>query len=194
MDGIPDDLRKFLLENYDMPQTRMDKCVTMYHLAKEAVKGGVIVEMGAFHANGTITLCYGSTDGNRLPVHAIDQYENWQGWIGEHYTPEDLDIFTKNILLAGVMPYLHISKFKDAGSVWNEPISLLVWDGGYSNPKSDIDLFAKHLIKGGVLAIRETFGQVTFGALGICSEYMNDRKFTVPEWRIGGFYVTRLLG
>lgn len=193
MDGLPDDLRDFLFKHYDMPKIRLDKCVTMYHLAREAIKGGVIVEMGAWRGNGTITLCRGTQAGNNLEVHAIDQFENWKGWIGEQYSPEDIKIFSENILLAGVHPYLHVSRFADAAMVWKSPISLLIWDGGYSNPKNDIDMFAKFLIKGGVLAIRETYGQITFGALTICQEYAEHAKYTVPEWRKGGFYVTKRL-
>lgn len=189
MDGLPEDLRTFLKGHFEMPQTRWDKCATMYRLAREALTGGVIVEMGAWHGNGTISLCYGTADGNDLKVHTIDKYENWSDWIGANYSREDLSVFTKNIMDSGFKPTLHISTFEKVGIAWKEPISLLVWDGGYSNPKKDIALFAKHLIKGGILAVRETFGQITFNALEICNEYAQN-GFAPPEWAAGGFYVT----
>lgn len=192
MDGIPDDLKSFLINNFDqMSGPRYDKCTTMYHLAKEALREGVIVEMGTYHGNGTISLCWGARDGNGAKVHTIDHFEIFSGWIGEEYSPKDLDIFTANIIRAGVHPYMHVSKFKDAATAWREPISLLVWDGGYRKPKADIVLFAKFLIKGGILAVRETYGQITFDALEICNEYASDGSFSTPDWKAGGFYVSR---
>lgn len=196
MDGLPDNLRKFLSDHFDMPEPRLEKCKTMYALAREAVRGGVIVELGAYHGSGTISLCYGSRDGSKTAVHTVDHYTDFTGWAQEKYSRHDLDIFIENIAQAGVKPYIHIGEFDSVGMGWKEPISLLVWDGGYIDPnlKDTIDIYMRHLVKGGTLAIRETINAEIFGARETCMSYTLEGKFTIPERFPGGFFVTRKLG
>jgi hypothetical protein len=135
---------------------RYQKTLSFYKLAMEA-KGGAIVELGAYRGYGTIALCKGAERGLGQEVHPVDLYADMNGWAGESYSTRDEKIFWKNVDHAGVKPILHRNSFIREASFWNgDPVSLLIWDGGVTPALEDVAAWLKHIIPGGVLAMRDT--------------------------------------
>lgn len=132
------------------------KTTTFYELARLAPAGGSIVELGVYHGNGTAALWYGSRDGHRCKVVAVDAFKTMKGWAGEPYEPEDKLIWEENMRRAKIYPILFQRDAKELSAIWNEPISLLVHDlGSMKRMPEDIMDWERHIIVGGSIALRD---------------------------------------
>lgn len=145
----------------------MRKCDALYHLAQRTIAPGTcIVELGAWHGAGAISLAMGSRAGKGLPVYAIDTFTNRTGWAGEKYCPQDKKRFLSCVAYAGVKVTLIQKDVRKAGKGWGWglPISLLVWDLGWDldmeecRLQGDFDMWGRHIVPTGVFAMVEGGG------------------------------------
>lgn len=136
----------------------MKKCEALYELAKSAI-GNAIVELGAHHGCGTISLYFGSRAGTGVPVLTVDDHVKRQGWAGEWYYPQDKARFLDCIKVAKADVTL-VSRSVDNAFVYalrrNLQIGLLFWDLGVKNRlRRDFETWGRLVVPGGVFAIRE---------------------------------------
>jgi len=165
VDAIKPDNRSGLIkafafvEKYDIhmlsPFNRK-KTTAFYELARSAPPSGVIVELGSHHGIGTAALYYGSLDGNRCPVIALDAFSPMHGWIGEPYGPEDMAIWLHNMREENIEVDLYRMDALGALQEWKRGISLLLHDLGCKKrmPKDVMD-WEEHVILGGTIAMRD---------------------------------------
>ena len=115
---------------------------------------GAVVEIGSFCGKSTIWLAQGKNE-----VYAIDPHK---GNVGEDEKyPATYKTFIKNLKTAHVdktvIPLVKTSE--EAAKKWNKKIKVLFIDGLHDekNAKQDFDLWSKHLVNGGVIAIHDSF-------------------------------------
>lgn len=142
----------------------------LFKMAENTTEG-VIVEHGTYRGNGTVQLCLGTKAGANLEVITIDDYTKKQGWIGEHYRPEDRRKFRANLKKADV-DATHLQMDIDEAIVgWKAPIGLWYYDvgRGLGAPNrfwNDWIKWNKHVIPGGHVILKD----VKRGKLGITSK------------------------
>lgn len=137
---------------FPMPMPRREKCKALHGLAQEAT-GGCIVELGAATGCGAIALALGAS----VPVYAVDDYQERQGWANEWYRPDNVILFQQNVKSAGVMVRLMLGDVRDVARNWKEPVALAHWDlGRFSEMVDDFWLWEPHVISGGVIAVHDT--------------------------------------
>jgi predicted SAM-dependent methyltransferase len=132
------------------------KATAFYELALMSPQRGVIIELGSYHGFGTVPIWYGSQDGKKNKVIAIDSYTVRYGWIGEPYVPEDESIWCENMVKAHVSPMLCKGECRELASTWKEPVALLIHDlGNKGSLVEDLMAWEKHFVFGGIIAIRD---------------------------------------
>lgn len=178
----------------DMKSFTIDKCRTLYYLARKA-EGGCIVELGSHHGRGTITLCLGTAYGNNLEVNAVDWYKDTVGWAGEKYSRSDLSVFWDNITASGVSDCvtLYQGSFEDVVGYWSKPIALLVWDAGISSSKESVFSWEKHVVPGGTVALCDTLSN-TLDCESVMRELLQSGAYESitypePDRFVGGYLV-----
>lgn len=159
----------------------MKKCEALYELASNA-DGGRILELGAYHGCGTISLAFGARAGNNAPVHTIDDHGKRQGWAGEWYYPQDRARFDDCVKNAGVDVTLFSMTIEEAFPKWDQPIALLFWDLGMKDRlRGDLQKWGRHVIPGGVFAIREGYkkkgGKGQLGSECVMAEVVKSGKW-----------------
>jgi len=129
----------------------------LFELASET-KTGRIVELGAYHGRGTITLARGSRVGHGARVYTIDDFAYRKDWLGERvYGPPDKEVFKANIKRANVEITLIHKEISEAAKTWNEPIGLLLWDiSAKGRFWTDWLEWGKHIVSGGVAVIKDS--------------------------------------
>lgn len=134
-----------------------EKYTIFYNLARE-VHIGRIVELGTHYGLGAISLYYGARSHNGLvQVHTFDWYQDCIGVSGTAYSSKDLEIYDKNIELAGIKDIIgRISPFSIAAREWRYPIELLVWDGDVLKPDEDILEWERFIVPGGAILFWDT--------------------------------------
>jgi hypothetical protein len=163
----------------------------LFDLASE-VQEGCIVELGAFHGNGTILLARGARAGYGAQVYTVDDYTAKRGWVNESYVPEDLSIFKDRIRMARVPIILIKKSFHEAAHHWAEGIGMWYWDPGMKNRFwHDWLDWNKHIIRGGVVVIKDA-GDGDLGATERIREICSAGLF-VEEDYVGGVTVLRRL-
>ena len=152
----------------------------LFDLASE-VQEGCIVELGAFHGNGTILLARGARAGYGALVYTVDDYTAKRGWINEPYVPEDMEIFKDRIRMARVNILLINKSFHEAAHHWAEGIGMWYWDSGMKNRFwHDWLDWNKHIVRGGVAVIKDT-GNGDLGARERMREICLARVFEEEE-------------
>jgi len=149
------------------------RVVMLYNLAKNVEKG-VIVELGTHHGYGAIALAFGTRAGHNRPVYTVDDYVGRKDWIRTKYPPSDYNTFQNNIAATGTTEIIHIKKSAfDAGAEWCTDaylnkhnvgpahfvykVGLLYIDtGNAETTKYDFWAWAPHIMKGGIVAMRDT--------------------------------------
>lgn len=141
---------------YKLSPFNRKKTSSFYEIARIAPSGGVIIEVGSYHGIGTAALWYGSEDGNKNRVIAIDPYLENFGWIGERYGPEDQLIWEKNMREAEIYPELIKGYSHELSQTWQLPLSLVMIDIPVKNsyPEAAMD-WERHVIGGGMIAFRD---------------------------------------
>ena len=172
----------------------MQKGDILYELAQNA-RDGCIVEVGAFTGFGTVALALGTADGKRLPVYAVDPFDERRGWTNEPYTSENLTTWTRAIDIAGVTDNVTLIRRTAAEAVeaWLRPVSLLFWDPGVKIDTVLAEFFAwaDQVMVGGLLAVNDTL----VGNLGVDSavgELIETRCFELEGIRYGIRLVRRV--
>jgi len=140
---------------FEWPGVRWHKVLALYTLARESVNP--IIELGTYHGCGTIALALGSRDGLGAPVYTIDPFQDYTGWIGDHYSPSDLDIFTANISALNLTD--HITLLRDSSENisrrWKDPYDLLFWDIGGSRLVTDYMDWYIHCASSGIIVVKD---------------------------------------
>ena len=118
----------------------------LYSLAKTTNVKGVIVNVGGFKGKSSIALACGSKESDKSEVFSIDRVEQKEFF-------ENMKKFhVENI----VFPIQGSSE--TIGLKWKQPIKLLFIDAdhSYDSVRTDIRVWAKHLVKGGIVAFHDT--------------------------------------
>lgn len=166
----------------------MMKCDALYEMAKVA-DGGRVLELGAYHGCGTIALAFGVRAGpmslGLARIYTIDDHSNRRGWAGENYYTQDAARFHDCVRVAGVNVTLFSMNVDEAFTKWDQPIALLFWDLGMKNRlRDDFLKWGRHVISGGVFAIREGDKK---GKPQLGSEHVM-RQATRQGWALGEQY------
>lgn len=136
------------------------ECLKLQSIAKESKYP--IVNIGTYCGKSTAFLA----SGTKQKVYAIDLWDERP----KRYTPDKFDIlhgyhlettyreFLRNMLqysLANVVPMKGDSNI--IGKTWDKPLGVLFIDGDhhYEQALKDYELFAKHIVVGGYLAIHD---------------------------------------
>lgn len=159
-----------------------------FDLASET-KEGCIVELGSFRGRGTIVLARGARAGYGAHVYTIDDYTTKRGWANEPYGPKDKAIFIDNLRWAEVTATLIHKDVHEAAHDWDEPIGMLAWDIGVKGQFwQDWNDWSKHVVRGGVVLIRDTMD----GRIGTFEKIKTIEAEGVFEKEDFGFGVTIL--
>ena len=118
----------------------------LFNLAKNTKIDGVIVNLGAFCGKSSIALALGSHENDRAEVFSVDMNEKAE--------------FFDNIKKFGVKDLITpLRGLTDVvGAKWNRPIKVLFVDAdhSYTSVRTDIEIWAKHVVKGGMVAFHDT--------------------------------------
>jgi tetratricopeptide (TPR) repeat protein len=107
-------------------------CEQLYTRAKQ-VRGGAIVEIGAFQGRATVALALGALDGNAAPVYAVDPHERFTGIMGGQFGPFDRWRFVQNLLPERLVEQVRVLN-QEAYAVamgWRQRVGLLLLDADY---------------------------------------------------------------
>lgn len=131
----------------------------LYDLAKDC-KENCIVEIGNLEGCSTISLAFGSKDGNDVQVYTIDPHEKWSPVdFDKSYDWRSRRELFKNLLNAEVIDVVRPIETKSQiiAPGWNKKISLLFIDGNHSfeDCKHDIEMWVPHLVDGGKLVLHD---------------------------------------
>lgn len=161
----------------------MRKCEALYELAKEA-RGGAVVELGAYHGCGIISLAFGARAGDGLQVFTVDDHVRRQGWAGEWYYLQDKARFLDCVKVAGVDVTLVSRSVDGALKLFKRGgIVLLVWDLGVKDRlQKDFDSWDPLVSRGGVFAVREGDRK---GKPQLGSDVVMRRAVKSGEWELG---------
>ncbi|MCP5132600.1 MAG: class I SAM-dependent methyltransferase [Gammaproteobacteria bacterium] len=116
----------------------------LYRYANLAAKNGegTIVEIGAYRGASTIALALGIKDAGHGKVISIDPHQHYIDILRGHFSPEDHQIYLKNLERFGVAAYVtHLCIDSTTAAIdWTASIDLLWIDGdpSYSGVTKDI--------------------------------------------------------
>lgn len=176
-----------------LPAQRVQKCQTVYHLARTCSVPGYFVDLGTWHGYSAIAMAAGAQESNARPRYTftVDAYTHRHGWAGEPYEEEDKAIFEANRLKADAaleregLPmlqlFLHRADALQWGARWLSPIALLHWDLGCDNRvEKDLEVWLPHVVTGGGILIHDTMDH-RFGALALLEKLEAANKVWAPK-------------
>jgi hypothetical protein len=127
----------------------------LYALAR-GVESGCIVEVGSYRGRSTAALGFGSLDGHRAPVFAIEPHETFTGVFGGHFGPADRAAFYRAMLATGMWEVVRLVNLSSEVVVagWTRPVGMLWLDGDhtYEGVRRDYRCWEPHLQDDAVLA------------------------------------------
>jgi hypothetical protein len=113
-----------------------------------------IVEIGCYRGRSTIALCLGAVQSGRL-VYSVDPHRPATGFYGGRFGPVDREVYYRNMLASGMAQRAALINLtsEKAGRSWHDPIGLLFIDGDhrYEAVRRDTDIWAPHVVAGGVV-------------------------------------------
>lgn len=152
-------------------------------LAAEVPQDLAIVEIGSHRGKSTCFLAEGVRLGQGARVYAVDPWE--KGTLRtqiELYDPAHRRAFHANLERLNLSEYVEaIQGFSvEVAESWQRPIGLLFVDGWHSLAaiKGDIEAWAPHLVRGGVLAIDDYLNRRTPDV----TSYVDEALRTSPKW------------
>jgi hypothetical protein len=145
--------------------TSFEEVKLLYELARE-VRGGCIVEVGAYRGRSTVALGRGSLDGYGVPVFAIEPHQTFTGVLGGRFGPADAGAFYKAILETGCYHVVRLVSLssEQVARDWRLPVALLWIDGDhrYEGVRRDFESWRPHLIRDAIVV----FDDATDPAIG----------------------------
>lgn len=133
---------------------RMAKSLGLYRLAASAPSSGTIVELGAYHGNGAVSLAAGA--GGKRIVFTIDDFDHHVDWVGNNPGRADKALLLLNIQESR-LPISWIDRStEEMAKIWWQPIALLFWDTGSDSLVDDFEVWSKHLVSGGMFVMHDT--------------------------------------
>jgi predicted O-methyltransferase YrrM len=131
-------------------QMQLVECQLLYNLAKESKFRGIIVEIGSYKGLSTACLAFGSLEGNKAKVYAIDPHLEYDS------EKEFKENIAKLNLTSIVTPFVMTSE--EAAKIINEPVKLIFIDGdhSYEAVKKDFELWFPKMAPGGVMAFHDS--------------------------------------
>lgn len=132
----------------------------LYKVAKNCKGEGVIVEIGSWKGKSTIWIGWGSKNGNRVSVFAIDPHTGFPEHHEKGIKIWTFEEFKNNIKSAQlddiVIPIVKTSE--EAASTFDKPVEFIFIDGlhEYEYVKLDFDLWFPKLVNGGIIAFHDT--------------------------------------
>ena len=153
---------------FDWPVVRRNKCLALYTLAR-LTEHGTIIELGTYHGAGTIALALGARDGYGRQVYTVDPFDENIGWIGEHYSESDYNIFKANMERAGITTGVTLLRehAEELAQKWtnDERAGLIFWDIGGNRLYSDYLKWHRHVSYDGLFVAKDLqTWQFGFGA------------------------------
>jgi hypothetical protein len=123
----------------------------------KAVTDGCIVEVGSYRGRSTAALCAGvsagpTTEGEPVPVYAVEPHEKFIGVRGGKFGPGDRREFFKNMVEHRLVRFVRLlnatSRVVTPG--WHTPVSMLYLDGDhrYDATLADFESWRPHLVEG----------------------------------------------
>lgn len=165
-------------------------CEQLYARAKQ-VRGGAIVDIGAFHGRTTVSLALGALHGNAAPVYAIDPHEPFTGIMGGQFGPSDRWRFVQNLLPDRLVEQVRVIN-QDAYAAamgWRQPVRLLLLDADYRHwaLRRDTLSWMRFVPVGGLLLLGGA-GNPKTGTLQVTRELTQRFGFATVE-RLGTLVV-----
>lgn len=131
--------------------TSLAEAKLLYELARE-VRGGCIVEVGAYRGRTTVALGRGSLDGRRVPVFSIEPHQTFTGVLGGKFGPADAGAFHRAMVETGCYHVVRLVSLSSEQVTpgWRSPVALLWIDGDhrYEGVRRDFESWRPHLIAG----------------------------------------------
>jgi precorrin-6B methylase 2 len=112
-----------------------DECVALFELAKETPKSGRIVEVGCLYGGATAMLCLGQPSAK---VTIFDDF-SWQPLTEMRNNAATLRANLEKVGVSNEIE-IHEGDSRTQAREWEQPIDLLVIDGGHSLPYIQADL------------------------------------------------------
>jgi len=130
--------------------------MTLYRLAKKCNGTGAIVEIGSWKGRSTIWIAFGSKDGPKKKVVAIDPHTGSPEMPPGHSLAE----FKANIKNAGVGDLVKpiVKTSEEAAASFKEKVGFIFIDGNhdYKYAKQDFGLWFPKVMEHGVMAFHDT--------------------------------------
>jgi len=162
---LPPHIREFFERTEGM--ISLEEAGALFALAKD-VSRGCIVEVGSYRGQSTAMLGYGSLEGGRVPVFAIEPHEEFTGVLGGKFGPPDRCAFFKAMIDSGAYQIVRLVNLSSEYVTprWDKPVGLLWLDGDhtYQGVKRDFDCWCPHLLPDGIVAFHDSIDP----ALGPC--------------------------
>jgi predicted O-methyltransferase YrrM len=142
---------------------------------------GPVLELGAYEGRSTIVFASAGRQ-----VHAVDAWSlsvNDLSAYGDQASADAVfERFLENLRRAGVESRVHPHRglTHDVARRWNIPGAILFVDAGhmYADVKGDLELWAPHLVPGGVLLMHDVLGDVHLDVTRAASELLRQ------GWRV----------
>ncbi len=156
----------------------------LYDLAKAVKKNedNCIVEIGSYRGRSTAALAFGSFDGNRIPIFAVDPHENFTGILGGKFSGQDRGIFFQNMLNTSCFEIVRLvnlsSEIITPG--WQQKVSLLWIDGdhSYAGVKRDFTCWQPFLTEESIIAFDDSINP-SIGPIKLIHELVEEKDFKI---------------
>lgn len=138
-----------------------EEAEALYSMAQLVPPGQAIVEIGSFHGRSTVCLGWGSRNGGRVPVYAVDPHtgskEHQRFLAGSLGT---LPHFSANMKRAGLQNTVQalVMTSEQAVDHVQEPVGLLFIDGDHESAQSDLELWYDKIGPGGKILFHDSVG------------------------------------
>ena len=136
-----------------------DEARLLFELAKN-VADGCIVEVGSYRGRSTAALAHGSSKGKGVPIYAIEPHEQFHGYYGGVFGPEDRRAFFKTMIRTKAYKLVRLVNLssQQVAPNWPHQVSLLWIDGDhtYEGVKRDFDNWSPHLGPNAVVAFDDS--------------------------------------
>ncbi len=157
----------------------MPKSLALYTYARRC-KVGPIIELGAWHGQGTIALALGARDARLgVQVITIDSFTERPSWVGgAKFFEDDYDVFQGNIMTVGVENSITLicKEVEDAIELCDS-YELLFWDiGGRTRLMGDYLYWKNKCDLDGLFIVKDT-GKWDFGFPHVAKHAVESGRF-----------------